>query len=340
MDDRPEEFRGNGKHCYVEPIGKGLALKIFDAYPDVVELDQMKWGDNPKKDQPKQNVSLTDATIFQNYCWWARIAPRVYGIQTVKRNGINYWAQLTDYLEGDNIIEEVDFLYQKAKEVGETYGFQSMKDDFSHRDAVGDKLVDFNTFHPIDNRMEIIKKLYIEEARYGKIYYHNAFGLTNSPRSNENRIKWMGLHKLNWKGKSVLDIGCAGGAFLQYAKICGANTVIGVDNKKTLHGAFIAANEYRHWDIGFIAMDASKELPKEKFDIVLYLSMNFHIGIPNHLFDTLSKHGVLVIEDNAEDRNKIPLPDKLRDRFEVIKFMGFSKDHGNKPNYHCYGLKK
>lgn len=320
----------------MEPIKNGLALKIFDAYPDVPLLKDMKWGDDRKEGEPKKNVHLIDATIFQNYCWYHGIAPRVYGLKQVKRKGKQYWAQITDYIEGE---VGVGSLYEQAKKLGEVYGFQVAKDDYNDNDAIGGKLVDFNTFHPAEGREELVRKLYVEQGRYGKIYYHNALGLKNSPRDNEQRIKWMGLDRIKFKGKSVLDIGCAGGYFLHYAKDQGA-TCLGIDNEQTIHAAFIWANEMRYWDISFMAMDATQELPKGKFDIVLYLSMNFHIGFPDTLWDVLNKDSTLVVEDNAKDREEIKLPEKIGHRFERLEFVGRSKDHGNKPSYHCYGFKK
>ncbi|KKN71699.1 hypothetical protein LCGC14_0417650 [marine sediment metagenome] len=344
---RPEKYAGRGKHCYVEPYKPnshdGLGLKIFDAYPNPGPLETFNWGDDPPKNGHRRNVRLIDATIFQNYCAWRGLAPRVYEITQVKRNGNKYWAQLTDYLYGDFDEDNVAELYEKVKEIGRIYGFTTHKNEYQRGDAIDGKFFDFNTFYPVENRLEIIKKLYVEKGRYGKIYYHNvvAFGLNNSPRHNKKRITWMGLDKLDFRKKHVLDIGCAGGYFMQYASKKGAKNVFGFDNKSTIEAAHISANEQGHWKLGFYERDFTEKAPvgEAQHDIVLYLSMNYHIGLPEHLFDTVAKDGVLVIEDNAKDREENLLPSKIGDRFERIELVGRSLDHGNKPTYHCYGRK-
>lgn len=324
-----------GKHCYID---KGL--KIFDAYQNPGDLETFTWGDDPKPDQPKKNVRLVDATIFQNYCWWHGIAPRVYGINKVRRSGSTYYAQKTDTLKNHAAsMQEAMDVYNQAKVLGKLYGFQTEKDDYSVRDVMDGKLVDFNTFHPADGRQDTIKRLYIEKARYGKIYYHNAFGLRKGPRKNIRRLKYMGLNQIDYKGKSVLDAGCAGGYFLHYAADQGAKQLLGVDLTDPIHAAFIWANEQRYWKIDFDVMDLTKDWPEERFDVVHYFSMNYHIGFPDGLFSTLKQSSILVVEDNAKDREEHPLPEKIGDRFERIERVGTSYDHGGKINYHLTGFK-
>lgn len=335
-----------GKHCYIVPY-KDRALKIFDAYPinDIEQIKDLKWGDDPTGDNPKMNSYLNRASIIQNYAWWHGLAPKVYNIGYTYTNGKTYAVQETELMRGENAanMDEAMKVYLAVLKLGDKYGWQNKKQDCSMKDVVGGKLVDFNTFHFIENREEFIKNLYFEKARYGKIYYHRVpeWGINGGPRDNEARIGYMGLDKMDFKNKTVLDVGCAGGGFCRYAKDKGAKYVLGLDMADPIEAAFIVANELGYWDaVDFKVTDLKTDAyDYGQFDIVLFLSMNFHIGFPEDLFKTLRPDSTLVVEDNAKDRETNLLTDKLKDMFERIEKVGISTDHGNKINYHLTGLK-
>jgi len=297
-------------------------------------LENFKWGDEPVGDNFNMSVLLIEATKIQNICWLHGLAPRVYGIAKVKFGNNKYWAQEVEAVEGKFAADydEAYQVYKKVKELGKEYGFKNEKDDVSTMDVIGGKLVDFNTFHFTDDHLEKIKKIYIEKARYGKIYYHNIseWGLVNSPRKNKKRVKWMALDEIDFRNKSVLDLGCAGGFFCRYAKDRGAKYVCGIDEKDPIFAAILASNELGYWDIDFYSEDLNKYRP-ERADIVFFLSMNYHIGIPHWLADVTDE--VCIFEDNSKERNA---KEQLKKMFRRVVEVGKALNHGDKPIYHCY----
>jgi len=328
-----------GKHCFLY-----YNLKIFFAYPVKKDQTDIEWGDGM--------VSLREATKIQNYAWLHGLAPRVYGIVKVWFLRKWYLAQIVEVLYGEKAksMEEAVNVYNKVAELGKIYGFEIIKKDVSLDDVIDGKLVDFNTFRFTKDHLEKVKKLYIENARYGKIYYHNVpeWGLKGSPRKNEDRVKYMKLDEIDFKDKSVLDLGCAGGFFCRYAKDRGASYVLGIDYKgkgsnNPILGALILSNELEYWDIEFLNRDLSdvnlwadiyfrgQMKNSSFFDIVFYLSMNYHIGIPPALADITKK--LCIFEDNSKERNALPT---LKKMFRKVKLVGRAKDHGDKPIYWCY----
>ena len=335
MDTISGEPLERGKHCYIKPhpFDDEMLLKVFDFKEfDPENVDDFEWGDPPNNDNPRMNVKLTDATLIQNLCWMHGLAPRVWGI--VKEG--KYLAQEVEKLEGKTPeMQEVFEVYAKVKELGKTYGFGNEKDDVSDRDVINGQLVDFNTFHFKDK--DKLKEEYIKHARYGKIYYHNVpeWGLKNGPRNNEERERYMKLHKIEFADRSVLDLGCAGGYFCRYAKDRGADSVTGYDypdvvGSDPIKAANIVSFALGYNDIVYENMDVTKGKPQPA-DIVFYLSMTYHTNIPSWLPEVTNE--VCIFEDNSKERNA---KQQLEKMFREVKWVGTAKDHGNKPCYFCF----
>lgn len=334
-----------GKHCFIRKLNNGRCLKIFDAYPleNWDNLKDFKWGDPPKDDDPSMSVPLIEATKIQNIAAMHGLAPRVFNIVQVRLGNNKYWGQEIEYLNGEYPEDRHEIFvkpYDKVKELGKEYGFETEKDDVSRADIINDKLVDFNTFHFTKDHEEKIKKIYIEKARYGKVYYHGVkeWGLKGGPRDNEARVKYMKLKRINFKGKSVLDLGCAGGFFCRYAKDRKAKEIIGIDypdvkGSDPVLAAKLVSNELGYCDIDFHSSDLRRLERPIWFtgDIVFFLSMNFHIGIPDWL-PRVTKD-ICIFEDNSKERNA---EQTLTTMFKKVKLVGKAKDHGNKPIYLCY----
>lgn len=334
----------SGKHCiviYHVLAGRGV-LKIFNAYPleDWKGLEDFRWGDPPGHDQPNMSVPLIEATKIQNICWMHNLAPRVFEIVGVRMGSQRYFAQVCE--DAGTVKaktqKEAKAIYDKVKLLGMAFGFENDKDDVSREDVIEGKLVDFNTFHFTDDRLEKVKSAYIKEARYGKVYYHNVpgWGLKGGPRDNEKRVGWLGLNKMDFKGMSVADLGCAGGFFCRYVREKGAAIVHGydypdVEESDPVFAARLVSNELGFWKIDYFEMDLKKEKPKRRYDIVLFLSMNLHIGIPEWLPE-ITRH-MVIFEDNSRQRDA---EKALKGLFREVVKVGVAKDHGDKPIYHCY----
>lgn len=320
----------SGKHCYVVPFEDKL-LKIFNFFDSESWTVVPYWGDPPGPGEPNRSVSLEDACLIQNICWLHGLAPRAYGIWRVKVGALRLWGQLVEEAKGDNTIREAEAVYKKVIELGKTYGFGNDKFDVSEFDVVGKKLVDFNTFH--FKERHLVKAQYEKLAKYGNVYYHNIpeLGLNGSPRKNEKRIGWLGLDRAELKGKTLVDLGCAGGYFVRYARDKGA-AATGYDMKDKgspdpVKAAYLASFMLGYHDVEFKGLDLSVAEPQDA-DIALFLSMNFHIGIP----EWLAKYPFVIFEDNSNGRNA---DQQLKGMFKKVERVGTAADHGDKPIYWC-----
>ena len=350
---RIKKFRLDlAKHCFVSrgklntllanSYGRDedkVCLKIFDQTEvnNVEDYETALWGDNPPQGEPRKNTTLFEGTQIQNILAWHGLAPRVYGLETVNLCDKLVPLQVTEYVEGeDSTIDEAVKVYNKVKKLGEEYGFKVEKDDVSEADVIGGKLVDVQTFAFNWKYMDTAKDIYINKGKYGKVYYQDipAFKLSGGPRKSEERIKMLGLDKIDFNGKTVLDIGCAGGFFCRYAVDRGAKKVTGMDLPETAEAAFHASNYLGYFNIDYLPVDVREiKTSYDEFDIVLLLSMNYHIGIPDWI--PASAKEVMVFEDNGKGRRNLrEVADPWVKQFNTQEFIGLATDHGDKPIYH------
>ena len=344
-------WNGRGKHCFIDKCpdwlkkefgleDKKLLLKVFHLKSIENEKDVMKvlWGDLPRGDNPNMSVLLLEATKIQNICHWEGLAPRVYAMLKVKWRGKEYLAQLTDDLGRKFCKTHKDAypVYEDVKDLGERYGFKNEKSDVSRWDVIDDKLIDFNTFAFTHDHYNKIASMYVEKTKWGKRYYHRIpeFGLLGSPRKMNVRIKEMGLGKLDFEGKDVLDIGCSGGVFLNYVLDRGARIAVGLDYQNVIEGARLMSNELgyynaKYWGTDLLKTDTQKIrklIGVEQFDFVFYLSMFRHVYFPSYVWEMCKKDGIAIIKWN----NWKPEPEirgMIKKRFNILE-VGRTTDHG------------
>ena len=315
-------------------------IKVFYSNPlsENEPLVNALWGDDPlRQDDPRKNTTVFAGSQVQNILWRHNISPRVYAIFEAELEGRRVACQLTDFVEG-GYPEMIEVCYKIKKEIdnlGVDYGFASQTDKFSLKDVVGGKCVDPQLW-AFDKKpyKEVVEQIYYEKGKYGKIYYQNddELGFHGGPRHSEDRIKYMKLDEIDFTGKVVWDIGCAEGFFCRYAYKRGAKRVIGFDLKDQLEAAFHAGNFLGHFNIDYVEADLSRGIPAglPKPDITFFLSLNYHIGIPEYLKDI----SFLIFEDNGKESREREVLDKpWIDWFNNIKFVGRALDHGNKPVY-------
>lgn len=341
-----------GKHCYMGYIENDL-YKIFDIYPmhDLSEEVMEKyfhWGDYPSENKPYHGWSgLKEATIIQNICWYHELAPRVYEIVGLEINGKKYFAQRVEDLSQlpyKKTHDDAQLIYDKVIELGKIYGFHTEKKDVSNVDVMGDKLVDFNTLHFENDHLDKVKTIIYEKARYGKIYYQcePKLDLNGGPRKIDQRIKDMKLDEIEFEGKTVLDLGCAGGAFVRYSKDRGANKALGIDfedviGSDTRLSAYLISWELGQFDVEFEAHDLREYKPKPA-DIVYFLSMAYHIGIPDWLGKVTNE--VLIFEENSRGFKENPVVtkntiEKLKTMFRKVELISYSHDREPQPILRC-----
>jgi tRNA (mo5U34)-methyltransferase len=139
-----------------------------------------------------------------------------------------------------------------------------------------------------------------ELGRLGK-WFHNLDlkGVRTAPDhflGDYPRVKWSRFaHALpsDLRGKSVLDIGCNGGFYCLEMKSRGARRVVGIDaDDRYLAQARFAA-EVNGFDIEFRQLSVY-DLPQlgERFDVVLFLGVLYHLRHPLLALDLISEHVV------------------------------------------------
>ncbi len=338
-----------GKHAFVikneitEKLSKQyrtpVVMKVFDTCGELEDIRTYKWGDDPKPGKLKKNTLLWDATQIQNIASWYGLAPRVFALDSVILEGKRYPCQIVEeeeipekWWEGHGVHDDALLIYEQVKNLGERYGFATVNDDANKRDATGSKLLDFQTFEFTRPYRDFVRQTYIQEGKYGKVYYQDApkLELSGGPRKSLDRIKMLALDKVDFSGKSVLDVGCAGGFFCRYADNQGAEYVRGVDMVQPIEAARNLANYLGQFAINYEVADLSKGYDGE-FDIVFFLSMIFHINVP----EAVKKAKFLIFEDNSKDkRHEKQLGKPWTDWFSHIEHVGVATDHGDKSIYH------
>jgi tRNA (mo5U34)-methyltransferase len=107
-------------------------------------------------------------------------------------------------------------------------------------------------------------------------------------------VKWKSFEQAiprDLRGKTVLDIGCNGGFYSIEMKRRGANRVVGIDHDEDYLRQARFAAQVSGFDIEFRRMsvyDAGKI--GEKFDLVLFLGVLYHLRHPLLALDLLHEH--------------------------------------------------
>lgn len=350
-----------GKHCFVHRgrLNEILAVKygrdpqdtcvkIFDTIEIKNEQDfyTKTWGDKPQGDEPLMANWLFAATQIQNIANMLNCAPKVYGLETVKLGDKLYAAQFCEFVDGE--FWPTDRAYDQYKEIKkelEKFGIINEKDDVSDSDVIDGWLIDFNTFHFDPNQLYLntVKEIYIESGRYGKVYYQDEpkLGLSGAPRKSPDRIGYLKLDNIDFDGKNVMDVGCAGGYFCRYADDHGARRIIGLDTPETIKAAQHVSNFLGRFNIDYFESGEDGdftlpwgEFPDTEFHIVFFLSMYMHIGLPDRVIERMADDGIMIFEKNGRESDA-DVEKLLRSKFNEVELVGHGKDHGNKPIYHC-----
>jgi SAM-dependent methyltransferase len=345
LEKMPLPAVGKGRFCrvvYSEQLDKlleafygrkGLCLKIARFAGDVLE-----------------GAPLTAVVKLQNVAAMHGLAPRVYDI--VKVGGMA--AQVTDFMPPkqeptlEGVARLVNFLLEAPARTEKRVGPEgASKWDIvtSNSNWGGDVFLDWGGL-VLGNPEQYADQLRdrvavnITAAHRGEGVEHTYQALPelnlSGSRNFAERVKAIQLHKLDFNGKDVLDLGCNLGEFCFYASRRGARRVVGVDMPFLAKPMREVANWLGYWNVDF----AGAQLPDERiatdverFDIVFALSVCNHVGGYAGWIADLCRD-TLVLEGHGGDDPARYTADLQRD-FKRVDLIGYTTDVYRRPVFVC-----
>lgn len=345
--DRESVGKERGVHTYIgrsEAIGSllrgiygrdGLCFKVFkrseltgdDQAPKYKVIGRAQWSDG---------YSLLDCTRVQNLFAYHDLAPRVYDVVAVWRDGWKL-AQVTDYADGEG-----EFDREKFGEIRARYGI-NVRWDMNDHNELGRWWVDFGaaSFHcGYDD--DLVDRAW-EKAAWGsrpEPYQDLGHLSSDSQRDLERRIEAMDPHPVLYR--TALDIGCSTGAVCRWLSREGVQRVIGIDLPHVAEIAFEVANWNGDWNVDYIGARLPRdtdcsELVRgltgfDRFDLVLALSVDRQIGYGPWMADLTDR--TFYLEGHVPQKRHT-FEDRLERDFDKVEFLGMSRDHGPRPLFRC-----
>ncbi len=132
-------------------------------------------------------------------------------------------------------------------------------------------------------------------------WFHNInlHGIQTAPNhflGDYPAVKWRGFQDAlphDLRGMSVLDIGCNGGFYSIEMKRRGADRVVAIDSDEGYLAQARFAAEVSRTDIEFKQLSVYEiEKLNEKFDLVLFMGVLYHLRHPLLALDLLREHSV------------------------------------------------
>ena len=139
------------------------------------------------------------------------------------------------------------------------------------------------------------------EKKVGELgpWFHNLSlrGIQTAPHhflGDYPSFKWRNFENAlpqDLRGMSVLDVGCNGGFYSIQMKLRGADRVLGIDHDEVYLRQAAFAAEVLELDISFEQLSVY-EVPqlKERFDLVLFMGVFYHLRHPLLALDLLRQH--------------------------------------------------
>jgi 2-polyprenyl-3-methyl-5-hydroxy-6-metoxy-1,4-benzoquinol methylase len=155
---------------------------------------------------------------------------------------------------------------------------------------------------------------------------------SEAQRDAARRLEQFGLAPQDFRGRTVLDLGCNNGAMLFQISNYGPARGLGIefDPEKVDLARRIAAFagihclEFRVGDLDAIEAQDIGGL----FDVVLCLAIEAHVQRPDHLYQLLAQvtRGVLLFEANASTKPKSVVAALAKCGFSEIRHLGTCDD--------------
>lgn len=321
----------SGRYCAIIKPDK-LSKYINDLhklYPEVPNVtfkvfkDKAIWGD----------TMMYHAITSQNLFHTLGLAPKVYDVVVVNDRKQRYMAQITEYLEGERATKtKMAQMYNRMREISTERGWNMrMTQDLQPGNMIDGKWVDFQGVEPTEDTKNVIIDELNQVANWqptvGLVSYQDMPGLVEGKRR-------MGRIDNNlYARKTVLDIGCSGGAECLSAEMSGATRVFGLDTEEIAPVAARAAAVMGASNTDFYGYDLADEstfdfvrekTKRDTFDVILFLSMHMHVRFPKYVKKFMHKGSVLIFEGNRDLDN----PRYEKDMEEAgLKFKKIGESH-------------
>lgn len=275
--------RGEYLASVAEKYGRdpsGLCLKVCYICPLKPNESFETWKDD-------HHFPIMNFTKLQNICYWRGISPRVYAVDVIDYKGYKLGAQLQDFVLGEQEGSNKP-LYEEVCNIVEEYGGIIRYLGDIPWNSVAGKWIDFGGFGLPDK--EVYKRKVLETIETS-LKYQIVPGIFTGGRSTEERVKDLRLDEIDFRGKTVLDIGCAQGMFCNYASKRGAKRIVGIDTAQQTHAAREISNYFEQFNVDFIEAnllgmkyDTFCQLSDiHKFDIVFFFSASAYLDSPEFI---------------------------------------------------------
>ena len=216
-------YRGEGLAVLREAFGReGIAAKIHhQPLRNDQSLGEYVWGTHYLP--PHQQTPILEAITVQNLCAMHGLAARVYGLALWRdRYGRCRPVQITDDMGHCNIhkpTQVVSDLHAQLVELGERLGFIPNWNDGYVAHVVGGKWVDFQSFFLAPDYEPRLMARFWAGTMFGDRPYQQVLSGSSMPTCRVDmtaRIADLGLDTLDFTPRTICDIGCSGGQFLNF----------------------------------------------------------------------------------------------------------------------------
>lgn len=349
-DSVPYKHSESGKFCFItrdrrliDQVSdrKDVVLKIFFE-PLIDSLEDYIWGRHFEIELDEggyrhEASNLYESTKIQNICAFYGLAPRVYLFGELYHGNRIFPFQLVEDAKEpiETDVHNRVMVFQKIKTLGKQIGFHSQFDDIGMKENIrGGKLIDFQGFKFSNDYESQMILRYNESTKWNGNTYQK---YSNSEHyRSDRRISLLAKACFNnviqFVDKKVIDLGCNGGEFSRFAWERGASKVKGIDLSHMIFSTFEVGNYEGYFDIDYLSLDLSKNKNVElDCDIVFFLSMKRHIGIPDNLFNVKT----IIYEHNGDE----PVEEFLRLAGKTHSYIDLGET-GENDNRHMYVLTK
>ncbi len=285
-------------------------------------------------------TTVKDMIMIQNLFAIHGLAPRIYDYWVIDDERQKFIALEMDYVDKTRATNiQMEKTKKKLLDICITYRITPYFNDLDTKyNYIGDQYVDFHgwNFNDFEAYKESLFKRIADVTHWGRgerMAYQQTEDFEGK-RKTDKRFHEIG--KIDFKDKSVLDIGCNLGMFCHLASDSGAKKIVGIDKEDLINVALEYANIKGYWNIKFEWADltiSNFSFPYESKDIIFYLSMNQYLGIPGWVINCLKKGGLLYFESNPPVSESEYMP--ILNKYFEVEDLGFTDDRNKRKLLKC-----